>query len=244
MNVVNTAGIQALPLSVGQRLYLALRRPLEVAAALLLGLVSLPFLAVFTVAIVMESSGGPFFIQERVGRGGRRFRLYKLRTMYTTAPPYSYKISSYHPHVTRLGRFLRRSGLDEIPQFWNVVKGDLSLIGPRPELAFIVADYQDWQHDRHAVRPGITGWWQVNNRTEQPMHEALSYDFHYLANLGPGLDARILWRTVMVIVQGSHESLRAARERRARASGKSRVAPTVDTLETVGQVAADQFDAT
>lgn len=238
-----TAGIIVGPLTVGQRTYLALRRPLEVVAAVLLTLVSLPVVAVFAGAIVMETAGGPFFVQERVGKEGRRFKLYKLRTMHTTAPPYSYKIRSSDPHVTRLGRFLRRSGLDEIPQFWNVIKGDLSLIGPRPELGFIVAEYADWQNERHVVRPGITGWWQVNNRTEQPMHEALSYDFHYLSNLGPRIDAVILWRTAMVIFKGTYDSLRAARDRRISPAAQSTGSAAKESVAHVA-LATDPVDAT
>ena len=196
-------GIVASPLTATQQLYLALRRPLEVSAVLVLAMVCIPIVAVMALAIKLESPGGVFFRQERVGKNGRHFTLYKLRTMHTSAPAYSYKLPSAHPYITRVGRFLRRSGLDEVPQFWNVLKGDLSLIGPRPEMPFIVAEYDDWHHERHIVRPGITGWWQVNNRNDEPMHEALSYDFYYLSKIGPVIDAVIVARTFMVMLSGA-----------------------------------------
>lgn len=206
-------GIVPTQLSAGQQTYLALRRPLEVAAVLALGLACLPIVAVVAIAIKLESPGGILFRQVRVGKNGRPFTIYKLRTMHTKAPAYSYKVPSAHPHITRVGRFLRRSGLDEVPQFWNVIKGDLSLIGPRPEMAFIVAEYNDWHHERHIIRPGITGWWQVNNRAEEPMHQALSYDFYYLAKIGPVLDAVIVARTVMVMLSGALLGARTAGDR-------------------------------
>jgi lipopolysaccharide/colanic/teichoic acid biosynthesis glycosyltransferase len=207
-------GILGSPLSPGQQIYVALRRPVEVALVLLLGLVCLPIVVVVAIAIKLESPGGILFRQERVGKDGRVFTLYKLRTMHITAPAYSYKVSSAHPSITRMGRFLRRSCLDEVPQFWNVIKGDLSLIGPRPEMAFIVAEYDEWHHQRHIVRPGITGWWQVNNRSEEPMHQALSYDFYYLAKIGPVLDAVIVARTIIVMVSGALYGARIGRDRR------------------------------
>jgi lipopolysaccharide/colanic/teichoic acid biosynthesis glycosyltransferase len=110
--------------------------------------------------------------------------------------------SAADPRVTRVGRFLRRSCLDEVPQFWNVLRGDMSLVGPRPELPEIVAQYASWQHARHSVVPGITGWWQVNRRPDRLMHEDTELDLYYVENWSLRLDMLILMRTASVVIRG------------------------------------------
>src|SRR5262249_33056604 len=107
------------------------------------------------------------------------------------------------PRVTRLGRFLRRTSLDELPQLWNVLRGDMSMVGPRPELPEIVARYEEWQHGRHAVRPGLTGWWQVNRPADKLMYEVVELDIYYVTNRSFWLDVRILVRTVSAVVRGT-----------------------------------------
>jgi lipopolysaccharide/colanic/teichoic acid biosynthesis glycosyltransferase len=106
------------------------------------------------------------------------------------------------PRVTRTGRILRRTCLDELPQLWNVLKGDMSLVGPRPELPEIVARYAPWQHARHLVMPGITGWWQVNRDGRRLMHQSTELDLEYIRNQSLWLDAWILMRTIGAIVRG------------------------------------------
>ena len=110
--------------------------------------------------------------------------------------------SARDPRLTRVGRFLRRSCLDEIPQFWNAFRGDMSIVGPRPELPEIVAAYDSWQHARHLVTPGITGWWQVNRDARVPMHRATHLDLYYVEHWSLVLDLIILVRTAGVVIRG------------------------------------------
>jgi lipopolysaccharide/colanic/teichoic acid biosynthesis glycosyltransferase len=111
--------------------------------------------------------------------------------------------SRWDPRVTRVGRILRRTSLDELPQLWNVLKGEMSLVGPRPELPQIVMRYEEWQHARHLVTPGLTGWWQVNRDGKRLMHEATELDLYYVQNQGFTLDFAILLRTVRVVLLGT-----------------------------------------
>lgn len=106
------------------------------------------------------------------------------------------------PRITRLGRILRKTSLDELPQLLNVITGDMSLVGPRPELPQIVANYEPWQHDRHLVRPGITGWWQVSGRSDLPMHENTELDIFYVENISLKLDFKIVKKTVVGVIRG------------------------------------------
>jgi lipopolysaccharide/colanic/teichoic acid biosynthesis glycosyltransferase len=106
------------------------------------------------------------------------------------------------PRVTRLGRFIRRYSLDELPQLFNVLKGEMSMVGPRPELPRIVQQYEPWQYKRLAVPPGITGWWQVSGRSELPMHLNTQYDLYYISNYSFFLDLAILARTVRTVLGG------------------------------------------
>ncbi len=197
----------------GRLLYaLVVKRLFDIlAAAALLLAFSAPML-VIAIAVWMDLGGGVIFRQARVGRGGRRFTVYKFRTMRPSPDGevmlfpmadggFTHKVAD-DPRITRVGGFLRRTSLDELPQLWNVLRGDMSLVGPRPELPQIVGQYADWQHLRHAVRPGLTGWWQVSGRSDRPMHENTELDIHYVRHLSPGLDAQILARTIKVVVFG------------------------------------------
>ena len=183
--------------------YLAVKRGLDVVLGGLLLLISLPLLLVLGLAVRLDSPGPAFFRQDRVGRGGTVFTIFKLRSMTRHAPAYSYKIPQDDPRITRVGGWLRRTGLDELPQLLNVVRGDMSLIGPRPELPFIVEQCQMWEHSRLSVRPGITGWWQIHHRDDIPLHLNLEYDNFYLANLSPSLDWQIACRTIQVMLKGA-----------------------------------------
>ena len=175
-----------------------------------------PFLLVIAVAIKLDSSGPVFFRQERVGENGQLFGMSKFRTMAEGAEDQSpreyvsdedgtlqpvYKVSC-DPRVTRVGHILRRFSLDELPQLFNVLKGEMSLVGPRPEQTFIVDQYKPWQRQRLVAPPGITGWWQVNGRSDLPMHLNTEYDLFYIRNYSLWLDLVILWRTVRVVLQG------------------------------------------
>ena len=173
-----------------------------------------PMLALIAVAIVIDSPGPVLFRQDRIGKYGRPFRMLKFRTMRperrvrnTGPPPGQPERRRVHkspadPRITQFGRFLRRSCLDEVPQLWNVLCGSMSLVGPRPELPHIVAEYEHWQHLRHLATPGITGWWQVNRDGVVLMHQATELDLFYLEHWSLALDLRILARTLGIVVRG------------------------------------------
>ena len=198
-----------------RRGYLAAKRSLDVlfAAALLASLCWLFMLV--AVCVKLESGGPVFFRQVRIGRDGRAFTMWKFRTMRRERrrrdvgpPPGTHERRHLHktrgdPRVTCVGRVLRRACLDELPQLWNVLVGEMSLVGPRPELPEIVALYEPWQHARHLVTPGITGWWQVNRDPHRLMHEATELDLHYVRNQSLRLDLWILIRTFGAIVRGT-----------------------------------------
>ena len=193
--------------------FFAGKRLIDVVCSLTLLALAWPFLVALVLAVRFDSPGGAIFRQTRVGRGGKQFTVYKLRTMRTVAPgeelaffqgedgKVRHKVKG-DPRVTRVGALLRKTSLDELPQLINVLRGDMSLVGPRPELPQIVQNYEPWQHRRHLVRPGITGWWQVSGRGDLPMHENTGLDLHYVDNLSLGLDLRILARTVKITLKG------------------------------------------
>jgi lipopolysaccharide/colanic/teichoic acid biosynthesis glycosyltransferase len=184
-----------------------------VVASLCLILLS-PLMALIALAILADTGGPIIFRQERIGKNGRAFTMFKFRTMIpdrrkanTGVPPGLTERRRVHkswhdPRVTRVGRLLRRFCLDELPQFWNVLRGDMSVVGPRPELPQIVARYEPWQHARHLVAPGITGWWQVNRTNGVLMHEATLLDLYYVQNWSVWLDLRILVRTAAIVLRG------------------------------------------
>jgi exopolysaccharide biosynthesis polyprenyl glycosylphosphotransferase len=183
------------------------------AGAMLLVLLS-PLLLLIALLIKLESPGPVFFVQERIGEQGRRFRMVKFRSMYHDAErrwqevarrdEYGHLIhkSENDPRVTKIGRRLRRASLDELPQLFNVLRGEMSLVGPRPEMPYVAAEYEPWQWQRFRVPPGMTGWWQVNGRSGKPMHLNTEDDLYYIQNYSFWLDLRILLKTVFVVVQG------------------------------------------
>jgi len=177
-------------------------------AALLL-LVLLPVLVAIALTLRVRLGKGILFRQERVGLGGTPFTVYKFRTMLpdrrgtrtAAAQPWdgvdrrvTHKTVA-DPRHTRVGLFLRRWSLDELPQLFNVLRGEMSLVGPRPELPAVVARYQPWEHARHAVRPGLTGFWQTTARAEGPMHDYTYLDLEYVKSISFGTDLRLLLST-------------------------------------------------
>ena len=149
----------------------------------------------------------------RVGENGKLFRMYKFRSMVVGADrmlqPYSTLSERAHQHkrrddirITRVGSFIRRTSLDELPQLINVFMGEMSLVGPRPELPWLVERYEPWQRKRFAVPQGITGWWQVNGRSDNMLHLHTDQDLYYIQNYSLWLDILILWRTVTVVLRG------------------------------------------
>ncbi len=119
--------------------------------------------------------------------------------MHTDAPRFSYKVGDGDPRITRVGRLLRRTGLDELPQLWNVASGDMNLIGPRPEQYALLAEYEPWQLERHVVKPGITGWWQIHHRDSEPMRFNIEKDIEYVRHQSLVLDLRIIAGTCRVL---------------------------------------------
>jgi len=192
-----------------------LKRIFDLAITLLLMPLILPLFAIITLAIRLEGPGPILFKQKRVGENGRLFEMVKFRSMITNAEqlrviverqdPDGHLIhkSPEDPRVTRVGRILRRTSLDELPQFWNILKGEMSLVGPRPELPYLVDRYEPWQHKRFAVPPGITGWWQVNGRSDKPMHLHTEDDLYYVQHYSILLDLQILLKTVFVVLRGN-----------------------------------------
>ena len=181
------------------------------AAALIL---AAPFLALAAVLILCFDGRPIFYMHNRVGENGRLFRMYKFRTMIVNAdrmrPLAEARDTQGHlvhkarddPRITSLGRILRRFSIDELPQLLNVLRGEMSLVGPRPELPRVVQEYQPWQRQRLAVPPGITGWWQVTGRSEKLMHLHTEDDLYYLRNYSIWLDLQIIMRTLWVVVIG------------------------------------------
>ncbi len=162
-----------------------------------------PLMAVIWVILALRGRGTPIFKQTRVGRYGREFTLYKFRTMRPEADEYEVApVAGNDPRVTGTGRLLRKTSLDELPQLFNVLRGHMSMVGPRPEMDFIVRDYNAWQRRRLDVKPGITGLWQIMGRKDLPLHENLEYDFFYMRNQSLMLDMAILARTVVTVLKG------------------------------------------
>jgi lipopolysaccharide/colanic/teichoic acid biosynthesis glycosyltransferase len=194
------------------------KRALDLIVTAVLVLLFLPLLAVIALAVKLTSPGPALFRQRRVGRGDREFPILKFRTMFTDAEQQLRKDRALHeqfvngshklpsrldPRVTRVGRFLRRTSLDELPQLFNVLAGHMSLVGPRPvERTQFVRDYGGFEDSYLRLRPGLTGLWQVSGRSTIQFPERAQLDSCYLAGCGPWTDAKILARTPLVIVTG------------------------------------------
>jgi lipopolysaccharide/colanic/teichoic acid biosynthesis glycosyltransferase len=178
------------------------------AAVAGLGLaISSPALAVAAAAIKLEDGGPVLYRQRRVGLHGAEFELLKLRTMEVGAEHRGagYAVDEGDPRITRVGRLLRRLSLDEIPQLWNVVRGDMSLIGPRPTLAYQVERYTPRQRRRLEVKPGITGWAQIHGRAQLPWDDRIELDVWYVENRSPLIDLKILARTPHALFAGTYK---------------------------------------
>jgi lipopolysaccharide/colanic/teichoic acid biosynthesis glycosyltransferase len=184
-----------------------LNRALDVAGSALGLAISSPALAVAAVAIKLEDGGPVIYRQRRVGWRGEEFDLLKLRTMVVGAEQLGagWAVNEGDPRITRVGRLLRRLSLDELPQFWNVLRGDMSLIGPRPTLAYQVEQYTPRQRRRLEVKPGLTGWAQIHGRARLPWDERIELDVWYVENRSPWLDLKILLRTPLALFRGTYK---------------------------------------
>ena len=188
------------------------KRALDVVGALVALVLSVPIVAVLAALIRLETRGPIFYRSTRIGRGGRPFTFYKLRSMVKDADRTRHHIEHMNeadgpvfkiardPRITRIGRFLRSTSLDEIPQFYNVLVGDMSLVGPRPPIPAEVAQYEPWQLRRLDVRPGITCLWQISGRSRLGFQEWMRLDLEYIRHQSLSLDVRILLRTVPAVL--------------------------------------------
>jgi lipopolysaccharide/colanic/teichoic acid biosynthesis glycosyltransferase len=180
------------------------RRAVDVVVAAAALAVSAPVLAVAVVAIRLESPGHAIYRQRRVGKDGRPFDVLKLRTMVVGAESIGsgLAVAEGDPRITRVGAFLRRTSIDELPNLVNVLRGDMALVGPRPTVPVQVEQYTERQRRRLAVRPGITGWAQVNGRASLPWHERIELDLWYIEHRSWRLDLEILRRTARLVAGG------------------------------------------
>ncbi|HEY7124570.1 MAG TPA: sugar transferase [Ktedonobacterales bacterium] len=190
-----------------------IKRVFDIIIAFILLILACPLLLLIALAIRLDSPGPAFFVQKRVGQYHRIFTMYKFRTMVVGAENSAQQMAQQKdgvvihkrrrdPRITSVGAFLRKTSLDELPQLLNVIKGDMSLVGPRPELPWLVARYAPWQYRRFMVPQGITGWWQVNGRSDRPMHLHTEDDLFYIRNYSLWLDLKIMFMTVKVALTG------------------------------------------
>jgi lipopolysaccharide/colanic/teichoic acid biosynthesis glycosyltransferase len=182
-----------------------IRRAVDILVSASALLLTSPLLAIAQLAVRLESAGHPIYRQRRIGLDGRPFDVLKLRTMVDGAEHVGagLAVNENDSRITRVGAFLRRTSLDELPNLLNVLRGDMSLIGPRPTLPVQVEQYTDRQRGRLQIKPGITGWAQVNGRTSLPWSERIELDLFYIAHRSLPLDLRILRRTVAIVLGGS-----------------------------------------
>jgi exopolysaccharide biosynthesis polyprenyl glycosylphosphotransferase len=205
------AALGSFGLTPGQR---SMKRALDVTLTVIALMLALPIMALVALAIKLDSPGPILFKQRRVGEGGRLFYVYKFRSMVVNAEALQASVNvvnasgqvihkqKHDPRVTRVGRIIRKTSLDELPQLFNVLEGSMSLVGPRPELPWLVEEYQPWQRKRFAVPQGITGWWQVNGRSEKPCHLATDEDLWYIEHYSIWLDLLILVKTIPALLTG------------------------------------------
>jgi len=194
--------------------YLCAKRTLDITLGSILLVVALPIVMVAAAAIRLDSPGSPFFFQTRLGKHGKPFKIFKLRGMYENARerfPSYYDYSGkrdlefcfhheHDPRVTRAGRFLRRTSIDELPNLWNVVTGDVSLVGPRPEIPEVLALYGGYRDEYLSVKPGITCLSKVTGRDRLTKRETIEFDLDYIRKRSFAFDLRILWRTFCSVV--------------------------------------------
>ncbi len=183
--------------------HVRLRRVLDVFGAAILLVACAPIFCSAVVAILIEDGQPIFFRQRRVGRFGRLFDMYKLRTMRKEKCIDDFSpTTGRDPRITRVGSWLRKSSIDELPQLINVIRGDMTFVGPRPEMPFLVRNYEPWQHLRHLVTPGMTGLWQITCRSTVPLHlpEATLLDLEYVRKASYLTDAVVIAKTLKMLV--------------------------------------------
>lgn len=175
------------------------KRCFDVVLTGLISFAAIPLIAMLTLLLSLHYGGNPFFAQIRTGQYGRPFRLLKFRTM-TNQCDSNGQLLPDHVRITRIGHWLRQTSLDELPQLWNILRGDMSLVGPRPLLTDYWPLYTPEQRQRHVIRPGLTGWAQVNGRNTISWDEKFALDSWYIRHMSFSLDLHIVWKTLQLIL--------------------------------------------
>ncbi len=223
---ISESSLDAIELRLGvrSRIDVSIKRGIDMLVSFFVMLFGLPFYSLLGLLIKLTSDGPVLFVQERVGEDGKAFKMYKFRTMMNGNNDEAHRSFARDfingktngdngsnssvfkivddPRVTSIGKFLRKTSLDELPQFINVFKGEMSLVGPRPPLSYELDHYQEWHKKRLAVKPGLTGLWQVSGRSTVPFDEMVALDLHYIENWSLLLDVKIILRTVPVMLSG------------------------------------------
>lgn len=181
-------------------IYKYIKRILDIISSLLAIIILSPLLGMLTVIGAFEMKGNPFFTQERPGKDEKIFKLIKFRTM-TNAKDKDGNLLSDADRLTRYGKFLRNTSLDELPELFNILKGDMSVIGPRPLLVQYLPRYNEYQHRRHEVKPGLSGWAQVNGRNAISWEDKFNYDVEYVDNYSMLMDIKILFMTILNVLK-------------------------------------------
>jgi len=187
-----------------KKLQLFIKRLFDFLLSLILLIVLSPLFLIIAILIKLDSEGEVFFRQERAGLNGKAFMIYKFRTMVKNAEKIGdgYYTGENDPRITRIGRFLRKTSLDELPQLINILKGEMSIIGPRPTLMYQVEKYDDFQRKRLLMKPGVTGLAQVNGRNSLSWPERIKYDVYYVENWNLWMDIKIFFKTFLVVLKG------------------------------------------
>ncbi|WP_177918539.1 sugar transferase [uncultured Eubacterium sp.] len=181
-------------------IYKYIKRILDIISSLLAIILLSPLLLVLTIMGAVEMKGNPFFTQERPGKNEKIFKLIKFRTM-TNAKDKDGNLLSDADRLTKYGKFLRNTSLDELPELFNILKGDMSVIGPRPLLVQYLPRYNEYQHRRHEVKPGLSGWAQVNGRNAISWEEKFEFDVEYVDNYSLSMDIKILFMTILNVLK-------------------------------------------
>lgn len=186
-----------------KKFQLVIKRAVDIVCAVMviLFLIAIPVLIIIPIAICLDSKGPAVFTQERMGKNGKVFKIYKFRTMRIPEESVDEngEMLESQKRITRVGAFLRKTSLDELMQVFNVLNGTMSIVGPRPSLPYQADNYTERQHGRFRMRPGITGWAQVNGRNDLTWTEKIEYDLEYIENYSLWFDIKILFRTVAVV---------------------------------------------
>ena len=192
-------------------LYEVIKRLIDIVFSFIGVIVLSPLFIIIAIIIKITSKGPVFFSQKRVGRDGKEFKMYKFRSMVVNAEELKEKLAAQNemsgpmfkmkddPRVTKVGKFIRKTSIDELPQLWNVLKGDMSLVGPRPSLPKEVAQFEDWMNKRLEVKPGLTCYWQVSGRNNIDFKDWMKLDIKYVAERSTWIDIKLIFKTVGVL---------------------------------------------